>query len=125
MKYFKTRSNASNNIEHIAFVIVYDNYKKNLDLLAESEAERNCWIRALNYFIIVSKKPRQSLDPKDLFQKADKSGNKNIDLNELDSFLTSINLKVKSDELKKLLKVKIKFSYFVSYKIVIFIFYLK
>jgi Ca2+-binding EF-hand superfamily protein len=73
----------------------------------------------------MSKKPRQSLDPKDLFQKADKSGNKNIDLNELDSFLTSINLKVKSDELKKLLKVKIKFSYFVSYKIVIFIFYLK
>ena len=53
----------------------------------------------------MSKKPRQSLDPKDLFQKADKSGNKNIDLNELDSFLTSINLKFKSDELKNLMKV--------------------
>ena len=42
------------------------------------------------------------------FQLADKSNNKKVNESELNKFLVSINLKLKHDELKKLIQVRLK-----------------
>ena len=53
------------NIEDKSFVIVYDNFKKSLDLLAPSEADRDLWVRVLSYFILLTKKRKGVLPEAD------------------------------------------------------------
>lgn len=43
-------------MENTAFVIVYDNYRKTLDLLAPNEIDQHRWVRVLSYFILLTKK---------------------------------------------------------------------
>lgn len=51
--------------EDIAFVIIYDNSSKTLDLLAPNEVERDRWVRVLDYFIILCKKRKGVLPETD------------------------------------------------------------
>jgi hypothetical protein len=52
-------------IESVSFVILYDNYKKALDLMAPSEHERDRWVRVLSYFVILTKKRKGVLPETD------------------------------------------------------------
>ncbi|CAF0759543.1 unnamed protein product [Brachionus calyciflorus] len=96
-------------IEDKSFVIVYDNFKKSLDLLAPSKAHRDIWVRVLSYFIILTKKRKGVLPEADkimtnYFELADKSKNKRLNKNEITEFLDSINIKLKKDQLKQLIQ---------------------
>jgi hypothetical protein len=51
--------------EENAFVVIYDNYKKTLDLLAPNEIERDRWVRVLSYFILLTKKRKGVLPETD------------------------------------------------------------
>ncbi len=54
------------NKEDTAFVVIFDNYKKTLDLLAPSEIERDRWVRVLSYFILLTKKRKGILPETDM-----------------------------------------------------------
>ncbi len=51
--------------EETAFVVIYDNYKRTLDLLAPNELERDRWVRVLSYFILLTKKRKGVLPETD------------------------------------------------------------
>lgn len=95
-------------MEDKAFVVVYDNYKKYLDLIAPNELERDRWVRVLSYFILLTKKRKGVLPETDkimrnYFKLADRSNDKKINLNEVSAFLDSINIKLKKDKLKEMI----------------------
>jgi hypothetical protein len=76
--------------------------------MALSEADRNRWVRVLSYFILLCKKSKGVLPETDkimrnYFQLADTSNDKRLNENEVSAFLNSINVKLKKDELKKLI----------------------
>ena len=50
----------------MAFVIVLDNYKKSLDLMATNETDRNRWVRVLGYFVVLTKKRKGVLPETDM-----------------------------------------------------------
>lgn len=52
-------------MENTAFVIVYDNYRKALDLLAPNEIDQHRWVRVLSYFILLTKKRKGVLPETD------------------------------------------------------------
>ncbi|RNA22069.1 1-phosphatidylinositol 4-5-bisphosphate phosphodiesterase delta-1 [Brachionus plicatilis] len=98
------------NIEDLSFVIIFDNFRKSLDLLASSEAERDLWVRVLSYFIVLTKKrkgvlPEADKIMKSYFELADTSNDKKLDKNEVTEFLDSINIKLKKKQLKQLIKI--------------------
>ena len=76
--------------------------------MAFSEADRNRWVRVLSYFILLCKKSKGVLPETDkimrnYFQLADTSNDKKLNENEVSAFLNSINVKLKKDELRKLI----------------------
>ena len=54
--YYKSKKANNDVIDNLAFVIVYDNYKHSLELLAYTGKERERWINVLTYFIEKRKK---------------------------------------------------------------------
>jgi hypothetical protein len=51
--------------ENTAFVLIYDNNSKSLDLLAPTEVDRDRWVRVMEYFIILCKKRKGVLPETD------------------------------------------------------------
>ncbi len=109
---FKNKNlNKKEEIDNLAFEIIYDNHKKSLNLMASNQLEKNRWINVLSY-LIQSKKTNSNLDwttndelLKSQFKKADKGNDKTIDLNEVDAFLESLNLKLKKEQIAALINV--------------------
>ena len=115
--------------EDLSFVIIFDNFRKSLDLLAPSEADRDLWVRVLSYFIVLTKKRKGVLPEADkylffnnfrkryvlnckffsimksYFELADTTNDKKLDKNEVTGFLDSINIKLKKKQLQQLIKV--------------------
>lgn len=54
-------------MENLAFVIVLDNFKKTLDLMASTETDRNRWVRVLGYFVVLTKKRKGVLPETDVY----------------------------------------------------------
>jgi hypothetical protein len=51
--------------ESTAFVLLYDNYSKSLELRAPNQYERDRWVRVIQYFILLLKKSKGVLQETD------------------------------------------------------------
>ena len=61
----KKKKNDTESMDDTAFVVVYDNYNKYLNLLAPNANDRDRWVRVLAYFILLAKKRKGVLPETD------------------------------------------------------------
>ncbi len=113
---FKNKNtNRKEEIDNLAFEIIYDNHKKSLNLMANNQLEKTRLVNVLSY-LIDSKKSSPNIDwttndefLKSQFAKADKGNDKTINLKEVDAFLESLNIKLKKEQITALINVIILF----------------